>query len=40
MKIGDIMINKQIRRLPVVDSGRVVGAIARADICLGILRNR
>lgn len=27
------MVEKQIRRLPVVDNGRLVGTISRSDIC-------
>ncbi len=37
LKAAGIMISKQIRRLPVVDSGKLVGTIARADICLGLM---
>jgi CBS domain-containing protein len=32
------MILKQIRRLPVVEGGKLVGTVARADICAGVLR--
>jgi CBS domain-containing protein len=31
------MVSKQIRRLPVVEDGRLVGTVARADICRGVL---
>lgn len=37
LKAAGIMISKQIRRLPVVDNGKLVGTIARADICLGLM---
>jgi CBS domain-containing protein len=40
LKAATVMISKQIRRLPVVDNGRLVGSIARSDICLGILSAR
>ncbi len=32
------MIHKQIRRLPVVQAGKLIGTIARADVCLGVLK--
>jgi CBS domain-containing protein len=32
------MIHNQIRRLPVVQGGKLIGTIARADVCLGVLR--
>jgi predicted transcriptional regulator len=38
LKAAGIMISKQIRRLPVVADGKLVGTIARADICLGLMR--
>ena len=37
LKAAGIMISKQIRRLPVVDNGKLVGTVARADICLGLM---
>lgn len=33
-----VMVNKQIRRLPVVDGDKLVGAVSRADLLLGLLR--
>lgn len=32
------MVSMQIRRLPVVQDGQLVGTIARADVCRGALR--
>lgn len=32
-----IMIEKQIRSLPVVDDGKLVGSLSRADICRAII---
>jgi len=31
------MISKQIRLLPVVDEGRLVGTISRGDLCRAVL---
>jgi CBS domain-containing protein len=32
-----IMAEKQIRRLPVVDNGKLVGTVSRADICRAVI---
>jgi CBS domain-containing protein len=32
-----VMVEKHIRRLPVVDDGRLVGTISRADLCRGVV---
>lgn len=32
-----IMIQKQIRRLPVVQDGRLVGTVSRSDICRAVI---
>jgi CBS domain-containing protein len=38
MKIADIvMTSKQIRRLPVVGGGKLLGTVSRADICRAAL---
>jgi CBS domain-containing protein len=37
LKAATVMITKGIRRLAVVDEGRFVGSVARADICWGLL---
>jgi len=37
LRAASIMITKQIRRLPVVSDGQLVGSVSRADICLGVL---
>jgi CBS domain-containing protein len=31
-----LMLNRNIARLPVVDSGRVIGIVTRADIVQGV----
>jgi len=32
-----VMVAKQIRRLPVVDNGKLVGTVSRADICRAVV---
>jgi CBS domain-containing protein len=39
LRIATVMSNRHIHRLFVVDGGRVVGTIGRADICSGALRS-
>ncbi|MGI8776719.1 MAG: CBS domain-containing protein [Acidimicrobiales bacterium] len=36
-KAATILIERQIRRLPVVDDGRLVGTVSRADICRAVV---
>ena len=37
LKAASAMVRKQIRRLPVVDGGKLVGTVSRADVCKGVL---
>lgn len=37
MKVAVVMVSMNIRRLHVVDAGRLVGSISRADICRAVL---
>jgi CBS domain-containing protein len=37
LKAATAMVMKQIRRLPVVEEGRLVGSISRADVCWAVL---
>ena len=37
-KAATIMATKQIRRLPVVESGRLAGTVSRADVCRAVFR--
>lgn len=32
-----VMVEKQIRRLPVVDDGKLIGTVSRADICRAVI---
>jgi CBS domain-containing protein len=38
LKAASTMVSKQIRRLPVIEDGRLVGTVARCDIALAILK--
>jgi CBS domain-containing protein len=40
LKAATVMVTKQIRLLAVVESGRLVGTVARADVCWGLLARR
>ena len=37
IKAATVMTAKQIRRLPVVDDGQLVGVISRSDVCWALL---
>jgi len=37
LKAGSTMATKQIRRLPVVKGGKLLGTVSRADICRAVL---
>lgn len=38
-QVATIMLQKQIRRLPVVDNNKLVGSISRSDICRAVIYN-
>lgn len=37
LKVATVMVNKMIRRIPVVENGRLVGTISRSDVTWGLL---
>ena len=37
LKAATVMVTKQIRRLPVVESGQFLGTVSRGDICWALL---
>lgn len=37
LKVATVMVNKMIRRIPVVEEGRLVGTISRSDVTWGLL---
>jgi CBS domain-containing protein len=38
IRAATLMVTKQIRRLPVVEEGNLVGSVSRADICKALMR--
>jgi CBS domain-containing protein len=38
LKAAATMVSKQIRRLPVIEDGRLVGTVARCDIALAVFK--
>lgn len=40
MKVAVVMVSRHIRRLHVVEDGKLVGSISRADICRAVLSPR
>jgi CBS domain-containing protein len=37
LRIASIMVTRQIRRLPVVENGKLVGSVSRADVCRKVM---
>jgi CBS domain-containing protein len=40
MKVAVVMVSRHVRRLHVVEDGRLAGSISRADICRAVLSPR
>ena len=38
LQAASIMVSKQIRRLPVVEGGQLIGTISRTDVCRAVLK--
>ena len=36
-KVATVLLNRQIRLLPVVEAGKLIGTISRADVCRAIV---
>lgn len=39
-KAAALMATKQIRRLPVVENGQLIGTVSRADVCRAVISRR
>lgn len=39
VKAAGTMVSKQIRRLPVIQDGRLLGIVSRSDICRAVLKD-
>ena len=37
LRIASVMVSRQIRRIPVIEHGKVVGSVSRADICRKVM---
>lgn len=37
LRVATVMASRQIRRLPVVEGGKLAGTVSRADVCVGAL---
>ena len=37
LRVAEIMVTRQIRRLPVVSANRAIGSVSRADLCRALL---
>lgn len=39
LKLASAMLTMQVRRLPIIEEGRLIGSVARSDVALAVFKN-